>query len=60
MSHRDDVEAALPKLHVLKQNDIQRAHIEALLAIDDSLRAILAELRPPMRYEMLPDLSEDE
>jgi putative IMPACT (imprinted ancient) family translation regulator len=66
MSHRKDVEAALPKMHILSQQEIQRLHIQALLAIDDSLRLIAKRRRvdvvdvefPPRPFAADP--SEDE
>ena len=56
MGHREDVEAALPKMHILSQQEIQRLHIQALLALDDSLRLILEEFR---RYDSEDEVHED-
>jgi hypothetical protein len=64
MSHRRDVEAALPKMHILSQQEIQRLHIQALLALDDTLRELVAEMKrtgpktEPFLYVLDP--SEDE
>jgi hypothetical protein len=44
-SHREAVEDALGGISYLKQGEIQKLHIQALMALDDTLRAILAELR---------------